>query len=453
MRTKHSLAVGMIGIFAIVGLLGWTASAQAPPPAPATLACDDDPPPDTTPIDAALLIKGLPCAEKVNPGSGDTLANLQRGFDFYSRLTFLALNAPVDGSRIDQAKPNAPTKWEQPSNFKQLLDVMLPDGRASRWEDKKIIPPECLAQYNKLNGKVMVIEMIEESWNEPFKTGPLIDQQGNYAIFDILMNKSMFDYIQKHNLQSRVGQQSKENASLKVDFPAGANKQPGTPAEANRPPRDPGAVMLKVSWKVLDSAAERQNFHTVDALVLMPRHENEATKPPCLRKTLGLVGFHVGHKTVGRRQWIWTSFEHVKNVPEQHEVDNKQEQGPYNFYKVGCDPTQCPVNETPPTPWDPKYKNGLKFHDSKFRSQITRAVALTDETKKMNAEFKKILGNTVWKNYMLLSTQWPSDFRCAGQKDESSRPPPPAPATDFKKEPDMNCAPAPTFLANSTLET
>src|SRR5262249_43160832 len=67
MRTKHSLAVGMIGIFAIVGLLGWTASAQAPPPASATLACNDDPPPDTTPIDAALLIKGLPCAENVNP--------------------------------------------------------------------------------------------------------------------------------------------------------------------------------------------------------------------------------------------------------------------------------------------------------------------------------------------------------------------------------------------------
>jgi hypothetical protein len=147
--------------------------------------------------------------------------------------------------------------------------------------------------------------MIEESFNEPFKTGPLIDQQGNYAIFDILMNKSVFDYIQKHNLQSKAGQQSKENASLKVDFPAGANK--GQSAQI-MPAGDPGAVMIKVSWKVLDAPAERQNFHTVDALVLMPRHPNETTKPPCLRKPLGLIGFHVGHKTVGRRQWIWTSF-------------------------------------------------------------------------------------------------------------------------------------------------
>jgi hypothetical protein len=302
MRTKHELAVGIIGIFAIVGLLGWTASAQAPPPASARLACDDDPPADTTQIDAALLIKGLPCAEKVNPVGpfGDALANLQHGFDFDSWLTFLALNAPADGSRIDQAKPNTSTKWEQAGSFKQLLDVMLEDGRASKWTDKKIVPPECLDQYNELKGKVMVIEMIEESFNEPFKTGPLIDQQGNYAIFDILMNKSMFDYIQNHNLQSRVGQQSKENASLKVDFPAGANKD--QEGHANLPPGDPGAVMIKVSWKVLDAPAERQNFHTVDALVLMPNDPNETAKRPCLRKTLGLVGFHVGHKTVGRRQ-------------------------------------------------------------------------------------------------------------------------------------------------------
>ena len=251
----------------------------------------------------------------------------------------------------------------------------------------------------------------------------MIDQQGNYAIFDILMNKSMFEYIQEHNLQSRAGQRSKENASLKVDFPAGANKPVG----------EPGAVMLKVSWKVLDWPDERQNFHTVDALVLMPRDLNEPGKPPCLRKTLGLVGFHVGHKTEGRRQWIWTSFEHIKNVPEQREVDNKQEQGPYNFYKVGCDTRQCRVNQTPPTPWEPTYKNGLKFHDSKFRSQITRVVALTDETKQMNDQFQEIVGNTVWKNYMLLSTQWPSDFRCAAKKDDVSRPLPPTTGHRFQE--------------------
>jgi hypothetical protein len=70
----------------------------------------------------------------------------------------------------------------------------------------------------------------------------------------------------------------------------------------------------------------------------------------------------------------------------------------------------------------------------------------------MNSQFQSILKGTVWENYMLLSTQWPSDFRCAA-KQVSDPKPELAPNTDLEKEPDMNCAPAPTFLANSTLET
>jgi hypothetical protein len=51
---------------------------------------------------------------------------------------------------------------------------------------------------------------------------------------------------------------------------------------------------------------------------------------------------------------------------------------------------------------------------------------------------------------MLLSTQWPSNFDCAHRVSDDTNP---EPRTDFKKEPDMTCAPAPTYLANSTLET
>jgi hypothetical protein len=57
----------------------------------------------------------------------------------------------------------------------------------------------------------------------------------------------------------------------------------------------------------------------------------------------------------------------------------------------------------------------------------------------------------VWKNYMLIGTQWPSGFPCT--VDRSVVPGVTDPKTDFDKQPDMNCAPAPTFLANSTLET
>jgi hypothetical protein len=52
---------------------------------------------------------------------------------------------------------------------------------------------------------------------------------------------------------------------------------------------------------------------------------------------------------------------------------------------------------------------------------------------------------------MLISTQWPSAFSCTSLQAKS--PSTPDPKTDFLKQPDMTCSPAPTFMANSTLET
>jgi hypothetical protein len=236
---------------------------------------------------------------------------------------------------------------------------------------------------------------------------------------------------------------------LRIDFPSGQHDK----SSGNG---DPGAIMIKVSWKILDPEDDKSKFHHVQALVAMPSSPDQQADPPCLEKTLGLVGFHVVHKTVTRPQWIWTSFEHVDNVPEQKDVDAGNLRRSYNFYDPSCSAADCPVNQTPPRPWDPEPENELKFRvraDGKFlfNSQITRVVPLTDATKLMNGQFQSILGNTVWKNYMLIGTQWPSAFPCTG--DHSLLSDAPVPKTDFEKQPDMNCAPAPTFLANSTLET
>ena len=389
-----------------------------------------------------IMESGVPCQETVS-GDGPEgpkktqLEHRQRGFDFYSWLTFLALNSPADRrTRIDKSMPNSKTQWENRTNFMQLLDVMLPKGAEPEW-GRKSAPPGCESEF-KPDSDMMGIEIIEESYNQPFKTGPLIDQQGNYALFDILMNREMFDYIKQHKLYSKTEQQSKENAELRIDFPAGQNPAPDKVAGV-------GGIIIKVSWKILDSEAEKRKFHTVDAVIsMLPEHGS--TQRRCVRKTLGLVGFHVMHKTVSRLQWIWTSFEHVDNVPGQSEIGKRKS---WNFYQF-CNTRACPaVNQTPPRPWEPKPALGLKF-DGPFRSQIVRTTPLTEETKLMNKKFQEVVRGSVWENYMLLSTQWPSDFVCAGKKASDAGP---APNTDLEKEPDMNCAPTPTVLANSTLET
>jgi hypothetical protein len=421
-----------------------------------------DLPPGLLPIDGtvrdSIFAAGLPCQENVTPvGQEDVgLENLQRGFDFYSWRTFIALNSPADGTPIDQAQPDMRTRWEDMDNFKQLLDVMLPANlQPPKWptdkagmeaERERLMPEECRALHKQMPER-MIVKMIEESFNEPFKTGPLIDQQGHYAIFDILMNRQMFKYITDNHLNTKAGQMNAANSGLFVDFPPGHNNTAGKLDGTF------GAFMLKVSWKILSpDQIQAKNFHMVNALVLMPPGDPKA-KRPCLAETLGLIGFHAVHKTVGRPQWIWTSFEHVKNVPDKDEVAANKLDGPYNFFSVTCK-DNCPAaNATPPRPWDPDPALQLKFRkDDSFKSQIVRETPLTDAAKNMNKIFHSMLpAASVWQNYMLLSTQWPSAFACTSLHSQSFDAP--APQTDFLKQPDMTCSPAPTFFANSTLET
>ena len=142
-------------------------------------------------------------------------------------------------------------------------------------------------------------------------------------------------------------------------------------------------------------------------------------------------------------------------MPDRTEVAANKLGASYNFFSVKCK-ADCPIeNATPPFPWDPDPALELSFRkDNLFKSQIVRETPLTDAAKNMNAVFHSMLpANSVWQNYMLLSTQWPSAFairctalhvakcECAGSQDR------------FLKQPDMTCSPAPTYLANSTLET
>jgi hypothetical protein len=279
MHYRPLLSVSFVAATALVALAGLSApssaqtaaAAAAPPIKPLGQPCivmtdpfkgklaGPDLPPGVIPVADAdrssILESDLPCQERVNPiGPEDIgLENLQRGFDFYSWRTFIAMNSPADGSSIDKSQPDTPTRWEDMDNFKQPLDVMLPvdmgppkwpaDRAAMEAEKVRLMPPACRAQYKP---GTMVVKMIEESYNEPFKTGPLIDQQGRYAIFDILMNRRMFDYISKNDLFTKEGQQSQANFGLAVDFPVGQNAVPAKGIVA-----DVGAFMLKVSWKIL----------------------------------------------------------------------------------------------------------------------------------------------------------------------------------------------------------
>ena len=141
MRNRRSLAVGLTVILALIVSLQSPAFPQAAgvggAPAP-----DINPPvtncnPNTdtfvdtsgefkpTPIADELLTSGQPCQQRVNTKGlfgDDALANLQRGFDFYSWLTFIAMNSPADG-KTTIGRGNRPSATPGPSGRPRQLSA------------------------------------------------------------------------------------------------------------------------------------------------------------------------------------------------------------------------------------------------------------------------------------------------------------------------------------------
>ena len=133
MRHSRLFAVGIATAVVLIALARLSAPSSAQTAAKPTafqskapgLKCDTNPktiatdpfkgslvgrgvPPGIIPVNDkdSILNSGLPCQESVSTGGQETIAldNLQRGFDFYSWRTFIALNSPADGKSIDQSQ-------------------------------------------------------------------------------------------------------------------------------------------------------------------------------------------------------------------------------------------------------------------------------------------------------------------------------------------------------------
>jgi hypothetical protein len=420
MKRHPLIAVGRIAVIALGAALGSAGlltqgAAQTTPINPTVTNCNITPP--NTAITSALLGQPLPCNSTQIPPF--TLDTLQHGFDFYSWLTFLTLNAPASGGAIGSgAGPagDAPTVWE---TWKEIGDVMLPKGATpSAWGTPGVIPPSCQG----LGGGTVISKVgktpnVLTAFDQPFKTGPIIDQNGNYARFAINMNQPMFEYILTNTLYSKAGQ---GQFSGPIDFPVGAVTS-GTTGTI-------GAIMIKSSWRILTNKDDRGQFHAIDALIYTAPSENPKIAESCVKQTIGMVGLHIGHKTATDPQWLWSTFEHVRNVPTVTEITAGKATGSYNFYNAACSAQACPLNEPPPRPWDPN----VQPFPGGFTSQVARVLPLQQDAIDLNTSFQGILKGTVWANYMLISTQWP---------------------TNATSKTDPTGAPAPTYLGNSTLES
>ena len=89
-----------------------------------------------------------------------------------------------------------------------------------------------------------------------------------------------------------------------------------------------GSIAVKASWRILtdaDTPAVRARYYVVrDANVVDVAKSLAAGKIACSKSDIALVGMHVMVKTRYRPQWLWSTFEHVDNVPPAGEGEARE---------------------------------------------------------------------------------------------------------------------------------
>jgi hypothetical protein len=386
-------------------------AARTPPAAP-----QDFPTPPTK-ITAALAT--VPVDMKGTPEQGPA--------DLYSWLTFIALNWPANtstcGPNLNQTILNdrGTRVWE---TYLEDSDVFVkPPATPAPWCPKRptaaraarpsALPPRVRNLARQQGVRKMLYrnskssELLEQRFPgvEEAVGGVLTDQNGRFVRYEVRVNQDEYRFLVKNNLWNRAGQDAYTQA---IQFPVGPSPYGPT-----------GAIEIKAAWKVLsprEIAGGR--FFTTRAVVYNDDagHPSPGANPV----TLGLVGFHVMHKTAKQRRWLWSTFEHADNLtpPPGSPPGAKA-----SFFNPDCPPATCPPNaQTAASPYTELAPNGKPLNRP---VQVVR-LNPTGDNQTYNDYFAKLLAGSVWANYRLISTQWVGE---------------------------LGTLPKPAFLANMTMET
>jgi hypothetical protein len=200
---------------------------------------------------------------------------------------------------------------------------------------------------------------------------------------------------------------------------------PGTERGKPVPDRgrvDDGALIVKSAWIELPTEGpnhiDPSRFYVRDDALIQELDSGE-----CRIATVGLVGLHVVYKTPSRPQWIWSTFEHVDNVPEADQESGRQ------FTFNNGHPTDHQTTDPEPDFQIPRPDgfNGPGVPPRAFQverlQQIQRSVLIANEAQ------QGALGSlgSVWQNYKLVMTQWPG-FPFAPNRGADAFPQPPCSA-------------------------
>jgi hypothetical protein len=187
----------------------------------------------------------------------------------------------------------------------------------------------------------------------------------------------------------------------------------------------PGTIFVKSAWVEMDglAAADVATFHTRRALV-------QDLKGQCKETLVGLVGLHVVQKTAYSPQWIWASFEHVRNAP----LRGAGRAAGFTFN----DGTGTPMPSNPPLNSRNPMGSGWVVPPP---YNVERLADMAPDIAAVNTAWQASLAGSVWANYELAVVQWP------GVQDDPTR-------NGLNALPTPPCfGHADTNLVNTTMET
>jgi hypothetical protein len=308
-------------------------------------------------------------------------------FDDYSWRAFIALNWPAktgvrglpdELKKIgDASDPGAKVVW---GTWKADYELSEREGSLpTEWSSFDGFTPSRELPFEG-SGRTMVLGSFfdfrdfNQAGNGRFGS-PLVAQNHTYIRFEVRLNEVEFDFIRDQQLYRRSRLSRPGNAKLR--FPN-------------------NSVAVKAAWKVIkedELEAAQGKYYLVDAMVLDP------VTNTCKLQKMGLVGLHIVQKTRTRPQWVWSSFEHIDNVPEPETMPVPGRRFSLN------DPSRPQVLDPLKAPL-PISENNLPSENPR-PMQVIRAKKIADSTRKTNQDYQALLRGTVWANYQLVMTQWP----------------------------------------------
>lgn len=353
------------------------------------------------------------------------MARAQMAADSLSWRTFIAINWPEDGmGKPDSTKclgqTNDPTVWQ---SWEELADLFGDGNREISMKRKSF-----LSSYNRTDEAGMFDSdmLLFDSENRELNTfqankdsvlskWPVVDQNGNKTYFQTFYNPVMTDYIKRANIKSLEGvklftgsfPEVDRNISLRIGghksritrihFPLYIKNLLDSCISVDLDEvkdsivylkESNGSIMVKAAWKIIGMGDDSSRFFTRDAVI----NEKHGT----VHVKVGLVAMHIAIKYTELPQWLWSTFEHVDNVPEMkgHRVIANSKKK-YSYYNTIYGDS---VNKSP---------------DASGKARLARLRGISKNLHMLNSwihnQMRKINPNSVWQYYDMVGSQWPTE--------------------------------------------